>query len=124
VGRSPTPTATARADAPSSSAMAAPSLPTVEVTAGITGATARLQVGQTLVVHSPNNKPGKAGAMVAEPGSRVLRGLGGNAATGWRFLATAPGTVHVVVSYGPSCAAGEVCPQFRALLGRVTVVVR
>lgn len=98
--------------------------PAVTVTLARTEATTTLRVGQAVVVRPAAGRAGKAHAVVAEVGTPVLRYDGGTSSTGWRFVAGAPGTAHVVVSYGPQCVAGELCPMFRGLLARVTVVVR
>ncbi|MGI8699516.1 MAG: hypothetical protein ACR2J0_10300 [Mycobacteriales bacterium] len=99
-----------------------PAAPVV-VVAGVREVTARLRVGQLLVVQPTPGRRSGGNAFVAETGSTVLERNGGNAATGWRFLARGRGTAHVVVSYGPQCVPGELCPMFRGLLARVTVTV-
>jgi len=123
---SPPPSASARAvpatPSPSPSITPAPPAPVV-VAAGVREVTARLRVGQLLVVQPTPGRRSGGNAFVAETGSAVLERNGGNAATGWRFLARGRGTAHVVVSYGPQCVPGELCPMFRGLLARVTVTV-
>jgi hypothetical protein len=121
---SPPPSASARAvpATPSPSITPAPPAPVV-VVAGVREVTARLRVGQLLVVQPTPGRRSGGNAFVAETGSAVLERNGGNAATGWRFLARGRGTAHVVVSYGPQCVPGELCPMFRGLLARVTVTV-
>jgi hypothetical protein len=108
---------------PSPSAGQPPAPPPVVVTAGVREVTARLRVGQLLVVRSTPGRPSGGNAFVAETGGSVLRRAGGNQLAGWRFLALGRGTAHVVVAYGPQCVPGELCPMFRGLLARVTVTV-
>lgn len=97
--------------------------PTISVTAGVEDRLIRLGVGQQLVVRPAPGRPGNASAQVDPPGSRVLRAAGGEAGSGWRFVATAPGTVRLLVTYGPQCVAGELCPLYRGVLSRLTVLV-
>ncbi len=106
---------------PASGPTMAPAL--VTVTAGVQGSTANLRVGQAVLVRPAPGRAGPAQAIIAEVGTIVLRAAGGSSAAGWRFVAEARGTAHIVVSYGPQCLRGELCPMFRGLLGRVTVTV-
>jgi len=93
------------------------------VAAGVRESTVSLRVGQAVLVRPAPGRAGPAQAIVAEVASSVLRAAGGSSAAGWRFVAEARGTAHIVVSYGPQCLPGELCPMFRGLLGRVTVTV-
>ncbi len=97
--------------------------PPVTVTFGTKPASVRLSVGQQLLVRPAPGRPGKAFSVQAPPNSPVLRTSGGNTTSGWRFTATAPGTVRLLLVYGPQCQRGELCPMFRGLLSSLTVMV-
>ncbi len=121
--RTPTPAATATSTtAPSPTGVRA-TPPPVTVTFGTKPASVRLSVGQQLLVRPAPGRPGKAFSVQAPPDSPVLHANGGNTTTGWRFTAAAPGTVRLLLVYGPQCLQGELCPMFRGLLSSLTVMV-
>lgn len=121
--RTPTPAATASPTPVVSPTGPEATPPPVTVTFSTKPASVRLTVGQQLVVRPAPGRPGKAFAVQAPRNSPVLHANGGNATTGWRFTAAAPGTVRLLLVYGPQCLQGELCPMFRGLLSSLTVTV-
>lgn len=120
---SPAATATPTPAAKPTGAKATPTPVTVTLTIGTRPASVHLGVGQQLLVRPAPGRPGKAFSVQAPPNSPVLHSNGGNTTTGWRFTAAAPGTVRLLLVYGPQCLQGELCPMFRGLLSSLTVTV-